>query len=129
MVQYLVRVARLNNHPWRLQGVHVNQELQKGIKRRAYPISLFHCRSLYISWSKTDYTRIEKTAYSFYVRRLADGGQEKGSRERTAMLPEGYHKRYTKQISGYEPLRAVRTPINSMKAQRFKALLKAIVTT
>ena len=36
--------------------------------------------SLYISWSKTDYTRIEKTAYSFYVRRLADGGQEKGSR-------------------------------------------------
>ena len=77
---------------------------------------------------KTDYTRIEKTAYSFYVRRLADGGQEKGSRERTAMLPEGYHKRYTKQISGYEPLRAVRTPINSMKAQRFKALLKPIVT-
>ena len=77
---------------------------------------------------KTDYTRIEKTAYSFYVRRLADGGQEKGSRERTVMLPEGYHKRYTKQISGYEPLRAVRTPINSMKAQRFKALLKPIVT-
>ena len=63
-----------------------------------------------------------------YVRRLADGGQEKGSRERTVMLPDGYHKRYTKQISGYEPLRAVRTPINSMKAQRFKALLKPIVT-
>ena len=53
-----------------------------------------------ISPFKTDYTRIEKTAYSFYVRRLADGGQEKGSRERTVMLPEGYHKRYTKEISG-----------------------------
>ena len=116
MVLYVVRVATLNNHPWRLQGVHVNQELQKGIKRRAYPISPFHCRSLYISWSKTDYTRIEKTAYSFYVRRLADGGQEKGSRERTVMLPEGYHKRYTKQISGYEPIREVGTPINPMKA-------------
>ena len=65
---------------------------------------------------KTDYTRIEKTAYSFYVRRLADGGQEKGSRERTVMLPDGYHKRYTKQISGYEPIRAVGAPINPMKA-------------
>ena len=71
--------------------------------------------SLYISTLNRLYTHRE-TANTFYVRRLADGGQEKGSRERTAMLPEGYHKRYTKQISGYEPIRAVGTPINPMKA-------------